>query len=204
MTVAQGKVGVTAGAGAEGWRLGPLTYVGAPSAPVLTWAFRFLYTNSISCRHRDPRSTPRATSAPRAAAAAGEEVPMRVAVSGFCSRSTSLFLPPAPSSSTPHPGYLLSSSRSSVMSKRAALSAQLRHPGLQRPKAEVRRGSDLQPIHTPASPPHTSTLPKAHPPLACSHLTTHARVSGMGSPCPARESSPRATAFKDHIQSSLL
>ena len=81
MTVTQGKVGVTAGAGAGAGHLARLPTSGAPSAQSSRGPFGSCTQTPSASRHRDPRSTPRATSAPRAAAAAGEEVPMRAAVS---------------------------------------------------------------------------------------------------------------------------
>ena len=68
---------------------------------------------------------------------------------------TFLFLRPAPSSNTPRPGYLFSSSAILRDVKEDGAGSPLpRHPGLQRHTAEVPQGSDTQPIHAPASPPH--------------------------------------------------
>lgn len=122
----------------------------------------------------------------------------------FCSCSTSLFLPPAPSSSTPHPGYLLSSSAILRDVKEDGAGAPLpRHPGLQRHTAEVWRGSDTARPHPSLTPSHIHPCLRRAPHLCTLTSNTCKGSVWLGSPCPAL-SSPRATAFKDHIQSFLL
>ena len=85
----------------------------------------------------------------------------------FCSCSISLFLPPAPASSTPHPGYLLSSSAILRDVKEDGAGASLpRHPGLQRHSRGLARVR-----HSPSTPSLTPS--HIHP---CLRRTPHLRT----------------------------
>lgn len=70
-----------AGAGARAGDLARLPRSGAPSAQSSRGPFGSCTQTPSASQHRDPRSTPQAMSAPKAAAAAGEEGPTRAAVS---------------------------------------------------------------------------------------------------------------------------
>lgn len=158
MRVTQGKVGVTAEAG-PGLETGP-AYPGRGllqlnphvGLSVLVHKLHQLFGIMTPDQHHGPRQPQGLLQLQERKCPRGRLCP------DFCSRSTSLSLPPAPSSGTPYPGYLLSSSTILRDVKEDGAGSPLpRHPGLQRYTAEVWREGQTQPGHTPGSPPHTST-----------------------------------------------
>lgn len=130
--------------GAGVWRSAVLTQVGGSFSSILTWAFRFLYTNSISFSASLPQINTTGQVSPRGCCSCRRESAHR----GHCVLTFPFpghfnFLRPAPSSNSPMSlGTCSAAARSSVMSKRTALAP--RSPAIRacRHTAQVQRGSD--------------------------------------------------------------
>lgn len=127
-----------------GWRTEGLTQVGGSFSSILTWAFLFLYTNSISFSASLPQINTTGHVRPRGCCSCRKESAPKggwvLTSPPLVSFSSSVQPPPQ----TPHvPRYLLSSGSILCDVKEDSAGSSLTcHPGLQRHTAEVQRGSE--------------------------------------------------------------
>lgn len=176
MRVTAGKSAGDSRCWGRGWRPGVLTDVVGFFSSILTWAFRFLYTNSISFSASLPQINTTGHVSPRGCCSCRRES----AHKGGCVLTSSpahfsSFVQPPPQ--TPHvPGTCSAAARSSVMSKRTALAP--RSPAIRAcrdTQQRSRRGQTRSPS-TPRPRPVTCLPRILHTPHLCTlpHIT-HAR-----------------------------
>lgn len=123
MGAATGHSGSEHGCEGRVWQSSVLTQVGGSFSSILTWAFRFLYTNSISFSASLPQINTTGQVSPRGCCSCRRESAHKGRYVLTCpSPDDFISLHPAPSSDTPMSlGTCSAAARSSVMSKRTAL-----------------------------------------------------------------------------------